>query len=213
MVFYTIPEEPTVLLFNVFLQALMSAGLVIYVTTCHPFEELKDNYIEIFNESTIFILYVIPLAAIIVDESILDAPSRVNLGYVLIGILLLNLGVNYLIFMLHLLYQIYKKLKKFYKKRCQKKKSKQGDGSLDDAKKNLMQDTSPGSKYLQRRGTFLREVNGVYIDEGELFPARQDPNDPTPAAMFDKDDVRDPLRYMKAEMAKKFGETLTFGNN
>jgi hypothetical protein len=172
MVFYTIPEEPTVLLFNVFLQALMSAGLVIYVTTCHPFEELKDNYIEIFNESTIFILYVIPLAAIIVDESILDAPSRVNLGYVLIGILLLNLGVNYLIFMLHLLYQIYKKLKKFYKKRCQKKKSKQGDGSLDDAKKNLMQDTSPGSKYLQRRGTFLREVNGVYIDEGELFPAR-----------------------------------------
>jgi hypothetical protein len=31
--------------------------------------------------------------------------------------------------------------------------------------------------------------------------------------MFDKGDVRDPLRYIKAEMAKKFGETLTFGNN
>jgi hypothetical protein len=91
---------------------MLSAGLIIYVTTCHPFEEMKDNYIEIFNESTIFILFVIPLAAIIVDEAILDAPSRVNLGYVLIGILV---GVNYLIFMLHLLYQICKKLTIFYK--------------------------------------------------------------------------------------------------
>ena len=104
MVFFMIPEEPTVLLFNVFLQTLMSTGLIIYVATCHPFEELKDNYIEIFNESTIFFLFIIPLAAIIVDEAILDAPSRVNLGYVLIGILLVNLGVNYLIFMFHLLY-------------------------------------------------------------------------------------------------------------
>ena len=129
MVFFAITEESTVLLFNVFLQALMSAGLVIYVTTCQPFEEMKDNYIEIFNESTIFILFVIPLAAIIVDESILDAHSRLNLGYVLIGILVLNLGVNYLIFMLHLLYQIFIKLKKFLKKRCQKKKSKKADGA------------------------------------------------------------------------------------
>jgi hypothetical protein len=131
MVFFMIPEDPTVLLFNVFLQVLMSATLVIYVTTCYPFEELKDNYIEIFNESTIFILFVIPLAAIIVDESILDASSRVNLGYVLIGILLLNLGVNYLIFMFHLLNQICKKLK-LYIESCRKKKSKQGDLSFND---------------------------------------------------------------------------------
>jgi hypothetical protein len=131
MVFFMIPEDPTVLLFNVFLQVLMSASLVIYVTTCHPFEELKDNYIEIFNESSIFILFVIPLAAIIVDESILNASSRVNLGYVLIGILLLNLGVNYLIFMFHLLNQICKKLK-LHIDNCRKKKSKQGDLSFND---------------------------------------------------------------------------------
>jgi hypothetical protein len=115
MVFFMIQEETTVLLFNVLLQVLMSAGLIIYVTTCHPFEELKDNYIEIFNESTIFFLFVIPLAAIILDEAILDAPSRINLGYVLIGILVVNLGVNYLIFIIHLLYQICKKLAIFYK--------------------------------------------------------------------------------------------------
>jgi hypothetical protein len=30
--------------------------------------------------------------------------------------------------------------------------------------------------------------------------------------MFDKD-ARDPLRYMKAEMARKFGEYLAFPNN
>jgi hypothetical protein len=31
--------------------------------------------------------------------------------------------------------------------------------------------------------------------------------------MFGKDDARDPLRYMKAEMARKFGENLAFPNN
>ena len=31
--------------------------------------------------------------------------------------------------------------------------------------------------------------------------------------MLENDDARDPLRYMKAEMAKKFGNNLTFGNN
>jgi hypothetical protein len=31
--------------------------------------------------------------------------------------------------------------------------------------------------------------------------------------MLENDDARDPLRYMKAEMARKFGNNLTFGNN
>ncbi len=104
LIFYFIEENSTVLLLNVFLQVIMSGALITYVAKCHPFEELRDNYIEMFNETTIFILFVIPLAALIVDESILGPNQRILLGYVLIGILLLNLGVNYLIFILHLLY-------------------------------------------------------------------------------------------------------------
>ena len=110
MIFYylpsgeDVPDSTTSLLFNVIMQILLSAALITYVAKCHPFEEKRDNYIEIFNEMTIFILFVIPFSAIIVDESILDAVGRVNLGYVLIGILVLNLVVNYTIFVLHIIY-------------------------------------------------------------------------------------------------------------
>ena len=71
-----------------------------YLTVFRPFLSKHDNYIEILNESTIYILFVIPMCALIVDETILDGPARHNLGYVLIGILLLNLAINYLIFLI-----------------------------------------------------------------------------------------------------------------
>jgi hypothetical protein len=31
--------------------------------------------------------------------------------------------------------------------------------------------------------------------------------------MFVNADARDPMRYIKAEMARKYGDNLTFGNN
>ena len=62
------------------------------------------------------------------------------------------------------------------------------------------------------RGTYLREVNGFYIDDGDLFPAQQDPNDPTPVTMLNKDDPRDPLRYIKAEIANKFRYNVAYPN-
>ena len=39
--------------------------------------------------------------------------------------------------------------------------------------------------------------------------------DPTPVALFNANDPRDPMRYMKAEMAIKYGggDQFTFGNN
>jgi hypothetical protein len=55
----------------VILQSLLSGSLVIYVATCQPFEEKRDNYIEMFNEMSILILFLLPLAGLIVDEDIL----------------------------------------------------------------------------------------------------------------------------------------------
>jgi hypothetical protein len=51
------------------------------------------------------------MCALIVDESILDGPARHNLGYVLIGILLLNLAINYLLFFFDLGFSLITKIK------------------------------------------------------------------------------------------------------
>jgi hypothetical protein len=61
------------LLLNIMLQVILSSALIIYVLVAKPFIEAKDNYIEIFNETSIFILFVIPLAALIIDENLLIA--------------------------------------------------------------------------------------------------------------------------------------------
>jgi len=66
---------------------------------------------------SILILLLLPLAGLIVDEDILGPESRLNLGYVLIGILLLNLLVNYTIFFISISIEIYKRLKKLYLKK------------------------------------------------------------------------------------------------
>jgi len=110
------------LLANVFLQFSLSFALISYVTLCRPYLNDRDNYLEIFNESTICILFLIPMCALIVDESILDGPARHNLGYVLIGILLLNLFINYLLFLIDLIRAIITKIKSIIKKCKEKKK-------------------------------------------------------------------------------------------
>ena len=74
-----------------------------YVTVYRPYLSDRDNYLEIFNETTICILFVIPMCALIVDETLLDGPGRHNLGYVLIGILILNLAINYLMLILDII--------------------------------------------------------------------------------------------------------------
>jgi len=56
------------------------------------------------------------MCALIVDESILDGPARHNLGYVLIGILLLNLVINYLLFFFDIGFFLITKVKAMIKK-------------------------------------------------------------------------------------------------
>jgi hypothetical protein len=61
------------------------------------------------------------MCALIIDESILDGPARHNLGYVLIGILLLNLAINYLLFFFDIGYSLITKIKARIKK-CKENK-------------------------------------------------------------------------------------------
>jgi hypothetical protein len=63
---------------------------------------------------------VIPLAALIVDESLLTGADRNSLGIVLIGIVLFNFLVNYLIFNLQILKEIYIRVRRIWLKRIPK---------------------------------------------------------------------------------------------
>jgi hypothetical protein len=58
-------------LINVLLQILMSILLCLYIAHSKPFEEPKDNFIELMNELTILsVLYLI--LGIITDDSIIS---------------------------------------------------------------------------------------------------------------------------------------------
>jgi hypothetical protein len=105
------------------------------VTLYRPYFNDRDNYLEIFNESTICILFLIPMCALVVDESILDGPARHNLGYVLIGILLLNLAINYLLFFFDIVFSLITKLKAMIKK-C-KEKNKMAKSKFNKFKNSL----------------------------------------------------------------------------
>ena len=96
----------------------MSGSLIVYVLVWKPFNEIKDNYIEVFNEFCIFILFIIPMSAIIIDEEILSGEGRYMLGYVLIAILLSNLTINYSIAIAFIAKKLCKKLKKLYLAKC-----------------------------------------------------------------------------------------------
>jgi hypothetical protein len=108
------------LLANVFLQFSLSFALISYVVLCRPYLSDRDNYLELLNESTICLLFLIPMCALIVNEDILDGPARHNLGFVLIGILLLNLVINYAIFIFTLISTLISKIKSIIKN-CKKK--------------------------------------------------------------------------------------------
>ncbi len=101
-------------LINVFLLFLLSFSIILYVTYFRPFESKGNNYRELYNEATICLLLIIPMCALLVDEDILDGQSRHNIGYVLIGILLTNIAINYLIFIVNLIKELWQKLKIFW---------------------------------------------------------------------------------------------------
>lgn len=75
---------------------------------------MGNNYRELLNESTICVLFLIPICGLLVDENILDGPSRHNLGYGMIGIILFNILVNYLIFLINLIKELWRHLKNLW---------------------------------------------------------------------------------------------------
>ena len=109
-----------VTLVNVMVQILMSISLCLYIAHSRPFEGPKDNFIELMNEVTILMVFYLCLG-VITDDSLLTGEMRQTHGYATIGLILLNISVNFVIFLYTTLIEVVKVVKKMlkkYRKKC-----------------------------------------------------------------------------------------------
>ena len=102
-------------LLNLLLQIIMSIALILYVVTVMPFELKRDNWIEVMNESFILAIFYMTLGVIVNDYG-LSPEMKYNLGYAMMGVVLLNIVANFLIFLVSLLFQLYRCLKELFLK-------------------------------------------------------------------------------------------------
>ncbi len=87
-------------LFQILLQILMSLGLLCYLITVMPYEKMIDNYLEIFNESCIIILFY---SSIGFSRAIsITGETRELIGFFCIGFLCLIIAFNFLAFIISL---------------------------------------------------------------------------------------------------------------
>ena len=114
----------SVTIINVGIQVTMSWGMSIYIVENMPFEERKDNFIEIFNELTILSFFYVTLA-VITEETVLNGEMRSKLGFIMIVMLLINIAVNFTIFLRTMWVEGSKAVKIILKKCCKDKVKKE----------------------------------------------------------------------------------------
>ena len=78
------------------LQILMSLVHLCYVASILPFEDNLDNNLEIFNESSILLVLTCNLAYVTVVDNV---SASFNFGYIIIGLILMNILVNVVMFL------------------------------------------------------------------------------------------------------------------
>ena len=74
----------------------MSLMHLCYVAAILPFEEGLDNNLEIFNESSILLILTCNLAFVTEEENV---SASLNFGFVVIGLILMNILVNVIMFL------------------------------------------------------------------------------------------------------------------
>ena len=87
-----------------------------------PFEEPRDNLIEIMNELTIMSIFCICLG-MITDDTLMSGQLRSDIGLAIILIVLINIVANFALFLTGTFSIIRKKLTKKCKG-CKKRKEK-----------------------------------------------------------------------------------------
>jgi hypothetical protein len=103
---------------------VLSLSLIIYVTKTLPFELKRDNYVEIMNETFILLTLYLSLG-LIVDDSLMTGEQKQQFGFAMIALVLLNIVLNFLIFLISIGETLLVKLKptiERLKERCFKTK-------------------------------------------------------------------------------------------
>jgi hypothetical protein len=77
-------------------QILMSLLQLCYLTRVRPFTEPLDNSLEIFNEASILLILTCHLPFATGAKSF---EAMYDFGYIIIGLILINIGVNIIMFL------------------------------------------------------------------------------------------------------------------
>jgi hypothetical protein len=77
-------------------QVLMSLVQLCYLVHVRPFAEAQDNALEIFNEASILLILTCHLSFATGTESVV---AVYNFGYLVIELILFNIGVNIIMFL------------------------------------------------------------------------------------------------------------------
>jgi len=77
----------------------MSFALIVYFFKQRPHQQLTDNYIEIYNESTILVTFLL-LTPLLHDDNF-SAEKKYEHGFVISAVIFLNVIVNIILFVRH----------------------------------------------------------------------------------------------------------------
>ena len=77
----------------------MSIALIVYVFKQRPHSSQTDNYIEIYNESTILVTFLL-LTPLLHDDT-LSSEKKYDHGFIIAGVIFLNVIVNMIFFVRH----------------------------------------------------------------------------------------------------------------
>lgn len=90
------------------IQIYTSLLQLMYIATCMPYTYRSDNYLEFCNEVTVFLVMVLSIRF---ADSAPDPETSSQMGFLIIGIIALNIAINLFIFLYTNLKLVYIKIK------------------------------------------------------------------------------------------------------
>jgi hypothetical protein len=87
----------SITLISILVQILLSVLLCVYILLSRPFEDARDNQIELMNEFTILAIFYLCLG-LITEDTVMTGEMRSDYGIAIIVLVMLNISANFAIF-------------------------------------------------------------------------------------------------------------------
>ena len=110
----------SITLLSILFQIFFSMTLCVYVLASMPFEEKKDNYIELMNEMTILVVFYLCLG-LITDDTIMSGQMRSHYGILMIIFIFINIVINFVIFVHGILVFLKSRIRQYFAKKLRQK--------------------------------------------------------------------------------------------